>query len=314
MTTEPLETVAQSSELQWPPEDKGGGWESLDPWPRPVLAGVRIDGEYLCLEYRKPYTEGRAPLELAAADLKMLANFADLSSGDSVADGRLLRFSSQYGGLGLCKKHGWPFAHTRPHCASDSEPTADGKHYRERIRDWLFFSRLARAVVVAFMSKARHEREAALAELRAFIATSRGTPGAPTAGEPYRVILHWLQGGELKVWFRDRPPRLTLYGVPPLWTALGLELATFAVRAKRIILCSACGRLDSIKHPRGNGSRRSYCSKCRTKGRKRDAAADLRGRKKRTLHLRSQGKSVAEIVRELGLQPAQVKRYLAGEQ
>jgi hypothetical protein len=125
-----------------------------------------------------------------------------------------------------------------------------------------------------------------------------------------RTILRWLAGGEIRLWLRDRPHRLTLWGVPPLWTALGLELAAVAVRAKRIILCSACGRLDSLKHPRGNGSRRSYCSKCRVKGRKRDAATDLRGRKRRTRELRANGKSVGEIARELKLRPAQVKRYL----
>ena len=294
----------------WPIEDEAGRWESLDRWPRP-LAGVWVDGEHLCLEYRKPYTQDRGPLELAAADFKMLADFAELSSGDSVADGRLLRFASQYGGLGLCKEHGWPFAHTRPHCPTDSEPTSDGKQYRERIDQWLFFSGLVRAVIVAFTSKAKHEREAAIAKLRAFIAASRGTPGAPTAWEPYRVILHWLQGGELKVWFRDRPPRLTLYGVPPVWTAIGLELATLAVGAKGIVLCSACGRLDSAKRPRTNPNRRSYCSKCRDKGRKRQGVADYRERVRRARALRGEGKSVAEITELLGIEQKQIKRYLA---
>ena len=72
----------------------------------------------------------------------MLADFADLSSGYSVADDRPLRFASQYGSLGS---------------PTDSEPTSDGEQYPERIDQWLFFSGLARAVIVAFTSKARQE-------------------------------------------------------------------------------------------------------------------------------------------------------------
>ena len=269
---------------------------------------MRIDGEHVCFEYRKPYVEGRAPLELAAADFKMLADFADLPRGDSVADGRLLRFASRYGALGLCKEHGWPFAHARPHCPSDRQ--AGEGHRRERIDRWLSFSRLARAAVVAFTAKAKHEREAALTGLRTFIAAN-GAPGAASAWEPYRVILQWLEGGELKVWFRNHPPRLTLYGVPPLWTALGLELATLAVGAKGIVLCSACGRLDSAKRPRTNQNRRSYCSKCRDRGRKRQGVADYRDRVRRARGLRGEGKSVTEIAELVGIGQKQVKRYLA---
>jgi hypothetical protein len=281
----------------------------LEPWRRP-LDGVAIDrvGGYIRFKYREPYLAGRQPPELASSDRGMLLDFADLCRGDCVADRRLFRFASRYGELGLCKEHGWPQAHIRPYCAPDSEPTADGENARERIRNWLFFSELARTIIVAFTSKARREKEDAVAELRTFIAAPQGTPEGSVALAPYNAILHWLRGGDIKLWFRSR--RLTLYGAPPLWTALGLELATFAVRANKIILCSACGRLDSTKHSRGNGSRRSYCSKCRVRGRKRDAAADLRGRRRRTRELHAQGKSDAEIVRELGLRPAQVKRYL----
>jgi hypothetical protein len=300
--------------FHWPIEDEVGRWEALDPWARP-LGGVRIDGEHLCFEYRKPLTKGRGPVELATADFGMLTPFAELARGDSIADGRLLAFASRYGALGLCREHGGPLAHRRPHCASESEVTYNGEHYRERIGRWFYFSRLARAVLVAFTSKAKEEREAALAELRTFIANNK-VPGAATAWEPYRIILQWLAGGELRLWFRDRPPRLTLYGVPPLWTALGLELATHAVRAKGIILCSACGKLDTVKRPRPtvNPNRRTYrtyCSDCRKLPRKRDAVADYRARVRRATGLRAQHLSVAAIADELGVSQQQVKRYLA---
>jgi hypothetical protein len=298
-------------DFHWPPKEETGQIEGLEAWPRP-LTGVRIEGGHVSFEYRKPYVEGRGPVELAAANLKMLAEFANLATAED-RDGALRAFASRFGALGLCKKHGWPFAHTRPHCATDSEPTADGQHNRERIGDWLFFSRLARAVVVAFTSKARHEREAALVELRAFIAASRRTPGAPTAWEPYRVILHWLQVGELKVWFRDRPPRLTLYGVPPLWTALGMEMAMFAVGAKGLALCSACGRLDAVRR-QGRPGTRSYCVKCRQRARVRDSTRDFRLRKRAAGNLRSQGRTIAEIAAELGLSRGRVRRYLSKEQ
>ena len=288
-----------TQEFQWPVENEAGRWESVDPWPRP-LAGVRIDGEHVCFRYRKPYVEGRDPLELAAADFKMLADFADLSSGDSVADGRLFRFVSRYGALGLCKKHGWPFAHQKPNCPSNSKQVEDGSEYEERIADWLKFSRLARAILRLQVQPRGPERDADLAILKSY-----------GDADPYRAILHWQAGGELKLWFRNRPPRLTLYGVPPLWTAIGLELATVAVGAKGIVLCSACGRLDSAKRPRTNQNRRSYCAKCRDKGRKRQGVADYRDRVRRTRGLRGEGKSVTEIAELLGIGQKQVKRYLA---
>jgi hypothetical protein len=299
-----------ASAFHWPIENEGGRWESLDPWARP-LAGVRVEGEHLCLEYRKPYVEGRAPLELATADFKMLATFADLCIGDSTADGRLLTFASRYGGLGLCAEHGWPFCHTRPHCPTKHTHVGDLSTYRERIGDWLFFSRIARAVVVALTTRAKDKLEPALAELREFISTSSGTPGRPTAWEPYRVILQWLAGGELKIWFGDRPPRLTLWGAPPLWSAIGLELATLAVGARGIVLCSACGKLDSTKRLRTNPNRRSYCSKCRNKGRKRQGVADYRERVRQVGVLRDAGKSIAEIADLVGIEQKRIKRYLA---
>jgi hypothetical protein len=126
-----------------------------------------------------------------------------------------------------------------------------------------------------------------------------------------RAIIHWFAGGELKIRFLNRPSRLTLYGAPPLWTAIGLQFATLAAGAKNIILCSACGRLDSVKRPRQNGNRRSYCSKCRERGRKRHAVADLRWRQRRASDLRAQGKTIAEIATELEIEKARVKRYLA---
>jgi hypothetical protein len=275
---------------------------------------VRINGEYLRLEYRKPYVEGRGEFELATADFKMLADFANLADGDPVSDGRMLGFASHYGGLGLCKKHGWPLAHTRPHCASDREPTGDGHERRERIGDWLFFSRLARAVVVALTARAsKDERQAALAESRAFIADNQGTTGPPTAWEPYRIILHWLASSELNVWFGNRPARLVLYGVPPLWTALGMEMAMLAVGAKGLALCSACGRLDTVKRS-GRPGNRSYCRECRKSARVRDSTRDLRLRQGMVRSLRSQGRSITEIARELGFSQERVKRYLAKEQ
>jgi hypothetical protein len=305
---EPFIDAAQSPDFQWPPEEETGRIEGLEPWPRPRLSGVRIEDGHVCFEYRKPYAEGRGPLELAAANLKMLADFANLATAGDRNDA-LFAFATSFGALGLCKEHGWPFAHRRPHCGSDSETTADGKLYRERIADWLFFSRIARAVIVAFTSKAKQEQEAAVTKLRAFIAASRGTPGAPTAWEPYRIILHWLQGSELKVWFRNRPPRLTLYGVPPLWTALGMEMAMLAVSAKGLALCSVCGRLDAVKRL-GRPGTRTYCPKCRQRARVRDSTRDFRMRVRAAENLRGQGRTIAEIATELGLSREQVKHYL----
>jgi len=105
--------IMHTSDFLWPPEEERGRLDGLEPWARP-LSGVRIDGEYLCFEYRKPYVEGRGPVELATADLKMLADFTNLADGDPVMDGRLLSFASHYGTLGLCM-HGWPIVHSKPH-------------------------------------------------------------------------------------------------------------------------------------------------------------------------------------------------------
>src|SRR5262249_13579994 len=154
-----------------------------------------------------------------------------------------------------CKKHGWPFPHLRPHCPSDSKSTGNGRLYRERIDRWILYSRLARAVGIAFISKSKDERVSAVAELRRFLAQVQGTPGLPPAWEPYRVILHWLASGELRLWFGNQPARLLLYGVPPLWKALGMEMAMLAVGAKGLVLCSACGKLDTVKKPGRPGNR-----------------------------------------------------------
>jgi hypothetical protein len=110
-----------TDEFTWPIEEHEGSWEAFESWSRP-LAGVRIEGEHLRLEYRKPYVEGRGSFELAQRpDFRMVAAFAELSvgGGDCAADGRLLTFATRYGGLGLCKEHGWPLAHKRPHCRPD---------------------------------------------------------------------------------------------------------------------------------------------------------------------------------------------------
>src|ERR1700704_2739923 len=106
----PFVDAAPRSEFRWPGNEPAGHIAGLESWPRP-LKGVRIDGDYLCFEYRRPLIRSRGPLELATADLNMLVDFANLADGDPVADGRLIKFASHYGALGLCKEHGWPFAH-----------------------------------------------------------------------------------------------------------------------------------------------------------------------------------------------------------
>jgi hypothetical protein len=311
MTPEPFEMLSESPELLWTLKDSDSEYGPVDPWPR-ALGGVEVDADAGLIRFlyrHPPYVTGRHAVELAFPNREMLPRFADLCREDAVVDGRLFSFASRYGGLGLCEKHGWPFAHTRPHCPTTRKSTSAGVQYRERIERWLFFSRLARAIVAGAASKEAEEQATAVAALKAHFALTTEEPQAII-----RVaILYWLQVGELKVSFRGdaRASRLGLYGVPPLWTALGMELATLAGGARRIILCG-CGRLESIKHPRGNDDgRRSYCSKCRVKGRQRDAAVDLRRRRRLARELHAQGRSVAEIVRELGFQAAQVKRYLS---
>ena len=310
----PFVDAAPRPDFRWPPEEEQGRLKGLEPWARP-LNGVRIDGEYLCFEYREPYTKGRAPVELATADLKMLADFTNLADGDPVADGRLLRFASQYGTLGLCKVHGWPVVHHKPHCPAYGELTDDGYWCKERIPHWLEYSGLARSVVITLTTRVQNELEGPLAKLRAFLEAvlSDEPPGTETAWEPHRVILRWVDSGELKLWFFNRPPRLTLYGIPPLWNALGMEMAMLAVGAKGLALCCACGRFDTVKKP-GRPGNRTYCRKCRRRARVRDSTRDLRSRERATRDLRSQGKTIAEIATELGLRQEQVRRYLSKEQ
>lgn len=116
-TTEPFVDVAPRPDFHWPPEEPAGHLAGLEPWPLPLrnpLKGVRVNNKYLCFEYRK--AEDRGPLEETTGDFAMLvdfANLADRATGDR--EGALLAFASRFGALGLCKRHGWPFAHTRPH-------------------------------------------------------------------------------------------------------------------------------------------------------------------------------------------------------
>jgi hypothetical protein len=235
----------------------------------------------------------------------MLAAFADLANGNPEADRRLIAFASRYGHLGLCKQHSGPWAHIKPYCATDRSDIRDGCIIRERIHGWLLASRAAHAILTAIIKKPRVPTE-----LPVRLVTSAGKSFG-TSDPRVAIFQWWLAGSDLRLWFR--PSGLTLDGRPSLWTALGLELATAAVGARGIIFCSACGRLDSVKRPHRNGNRRSYCSKCRDKGRRRQGVADYRERVRRARSLRAEGKSVAEISDLLGIRQTQVKRYLAKE-
>jgi hypothetical protein len=284
----------QLPEFVWPvPEDEpqAGRIEVLEAWPRP-LAGVHIDGKFLYCEYAKRSGADRShgPLELAVADFKLLAEFVELAR-----EGNLLAFASRYGALGLCKKHGWPFAHLRPHCSTERDKNES--RIREPIARWRDYSEWARAILKLLVEKPPSQSDLELVQ-------KNGDK------DPYRAIIRWLSGTELKLWFRNRPSRLTLYGVPPLFTAIGLELGLVATGSKGIILCSACGRFDPAKRA-GNPNQRQYCRKCRKRGRIKDAASDLRRRERRTLEMRRQGKSIADIAAALSISPEQVKRYLA---
>jgi hypothetical protein len=291
-----------ANQRAWPIKDEAYRWEPIEPWARP-LAGVRIEGKHLRLEYSKPYVEGRSTLELAPrTDFRMIKEFADLSFGDCAVDGRLISFATRYGGLGLCKEHGWPLAHKKPYCPTDGSETRDGHIYRENLRAWRVFSHVARAIVTVLVAPRGATRDAELAVLK-----KGGDSDADQA------IARWLAGGELKLRFLSSPTRLTLYGVPPLWTALGLELAAMSVGAKAVILCSACSRLDVVKRPRRNDNRRTYCAQCRDSGRKRDAVADLRQRQQQARKLRAQHMSVKEIAAQLGIGTDRVRSYLNKE-
>jgi hypothetical protein len=288
-----------TTDFSWLPEDESGSFEAFERWARP-LAGVRIDGDYLCMEYRKPFFEGRGPVELGAADFRMLTEFVDLSQGDCATDGRLIRFASRYGGLGLCKQHGWPFAHTRPHCASDRLSENElGVSYREPIKGWKNFTIFASIILSALLARRRGASEAKFLELLKLGGDNNAN----------QAIWRWFRGGEFHLNFMNRS-RLSLYGSPPLWMAIGLELAMVATGVGGIILCSVCGRFDTVKRPQRNADRRSYCSKHRDRGRKRLAAADARQRQRRALGLHAEGKSIGEIADELGIARLRIKRYL----
>jgi len=287
--------------LAWSAEEKGGSWDPLEPWAA-SLAGVRINGDQLVFEFGN--TSGRRAPELAHSSFKMLAEFARLSEGDCVADGRLLSFASRYSSLGLCKKHGWPLAHQRPHCPQDLSSIQHGLTQREPIDRWRTYSRFVRAIVTVLRGPRGAAHDAELEFLN-----QAGDSDARYA------IVHWLAGGELRLNVLSRGSRPTLYGIPPLWTAIGLELAALAAGASGIILCSNCGRLDSVKRPRRiDDQRHAFCARCRDKGRKRLGAADLRQRQRRARALHAEHKSLKEIAAQLGIGTDSVRRYLKKEQ
>jgi hypothetical protein len=320
---EPFETISQDVQFRWDDEG-GGGWDSLDSWASPI-AGVDLVGDpvdAMLFKYRRPYTHGRTPDELASAGFGMLKGFVELSNGQNpAADGRLFRFASRYGSLGLCKAHRWPYAHCRPYCPTDSIPTLDGGgapngwQSVERIRDWCYFSVLARAIIIVASIKGAPEPPIATAALRAFIGEKQGGQELPTAELPYRAILKWLSGGDVRLAFKAQPRGLALQGHPPTWTALGLELARYVTHAKGITICASCGSFNSAKRLRKDDARRSYCTQCYNKGRWRINQADYRKRQKQARELSAQGKSAEEIARALGMDSgatsvARVGRYI----
>ena len=272
-----------------------GRWQDLDPWPLPLLKGVRIDGKYLLLEYGKPpYVRGRPPSELASASHEMLTGFANLGE-----DHQIMAFAARYGGLGLCGEHGWPFAHTRPHCPSTREETKTGVFYREPLELWFSAAKLAKEILTA-LDKGNEEMARVS---RRWLLTQHRLPN------PYTAIQHWLANAELRIGFAGRPLQLRLYGIPPLWVALGLQLASVAVKAKRVALCVHCLRLFTPDRE----SRRSFCPKC--KRIKKDvrnlyAVRDRRERIRIVLRLQQAGKNAEEIVSATGFPVEQVKRYL----
>jgi hypothetical protein len=279
-------------------KEHAGSWESLEPWGPPSV-GVRIEGDLLLLEHGSTAAGRRAP-ELAHASFKMLAEFARLSEGDCAADGRLLAFATRYGGLGLCKKHGWPSAHQRPWCPKDISRTGHGYIQREAITKWRDYSRFARAIVTTLVEPPGAVHDAELEFLNQV-----------GDSDAHHAIVRWLAGGDLRLDVLTRRSRPTLYGVPPLWTAIGLELATLAAGASGIILCSNCGRLDSVKRPRRvDDQRHAFCARCRDKGRKRLGAADLRQRQRQARELHAQHQSVKEIAAQLGIGADRIRRYL----
>lgn len=278
-----------------------GRWQGLEPWPLPSLNGVEIEGKSLLLKYGKSLVYRHSPArqngwsgaELASASHEMLLDFANLN-GDNQ---RLLTFAMRYGALGLCTKHGWPLAHSRPYCPATCKEVKTGETRREPLAQWYEFSELASAILIALGNDGDKAR--ALAKIRAY-----GT------NHPQAAIYNWLAGADLRVGFTGRPLRLLLYGIPPLWAALGLQMASIAVKAKRVALCTHCLRLFTPDRE----SPRSFCPICkRTKADVRNlyAVRDRRERIRTVLQLYRKGQSVDEIVKATGLSTQQVKKYLA---
>jgi len=287
---------------------------------------LELDGDRLiyCHMLKAPFElEGRSP----SRDL--LRGFATLSNAEPEA---ILAFAKKWGVLGLCC-HDMCVFHSPDRGCLPREyelppgvppPRARTREHPGYALTGLFWEPLSiwRTLAATFkliLATASATREGRLVENA--ITTSGGAALSKMGIEAGMARQRLALGMELNLQMRT-------FGVAPALTvtksgadfwfgydglAGAVAMTTFAaVAGSSFGLCGGCGQVyEPTKRPREG--EQQWCSKCRTRGHSRAAAARAyRHRKQQAIELHEQGKSLTHIAKAIERPASTVKQWLKG--
>jgi hypothetical protein len=260
----------------------------------------------------------------------LLEKFINLVPPPSASDeanwrSKVLRFSQQWGTLGICENHGLPACHNPPNAWNYHHGGCWPKLWKRRpplrsepISAWkdliLKFRNILRVASLLYGGSVP-----TTADLRSCSPETIGLSDLdpPDAWHFVFGLVRWIVGrADLNV--VPFPPRknagaarIKLMG-SGLYAALATELMFAVCRTDGLAICSACGSpFIPVRRPRAK--QRAYCELCRKRSKApvRDAMRAYRKRIQDAVGLSGTGLSVAEIAEQLSLPNERVKAYLS---
>ncbi len=174
--------------------------------------------------------------------------------------------------------------------------------WREPTELWRFYADLARNLL----------RSANLARI-----AGRECPPARLAALNLLAdeLDRWLTLAPMQVRFIVDQGRPSIRLVPQnpisaLSAVLAAQVCFAASGSKDLLLCANCGRPYFPKRKPPREGTRTYCPRCGKKAAQRSASAGHYARKRATLKLRDEGKSIVQIATRLDISENQVESYL----